>query len=314
MLVKIPETRNPFTVTLNGVEYAYQAGKEVDVPDAIGELILSAVKATDQLVEPDEVVPPFGSGDCSGGGVTSWNDLTDKPFGEESPILYNGYPEYMWGYAKLPLVLREGISYSFSIIYEDHTATFCIANAEQDDIVGDVGITYIDPESKLTFRLYNNDDNLGCTFYPDGIMFREGQPAESPDGSYAYTSKYKIQIEFTDPTDAGVKTLDPKYLPADIGGKLPVYNASELDSDTLVAFAKEYKRFVEFRNDGTRTDLYIVNDYTLYHYDAGCSCCGSEEWQMTAGSGGSAYWNVNITEAQYNEIAEAWAAMVGTEV
>ena len=69
MLVKIPETRNPFTVTLNGVEYAYQAGKEVEVPDAIGELILSAVKATDNLTETDEVVPPFGSGDCSGGGA-----------------------------------------------------------------------------------------------------------------------------------------------------------------------------------------------------------------------------------------------------
>ena len=50
----------------------------------------------------------------------SWNGLTDKPFYVEDKRIYEDYPKFMWGYAKLPDVrLKEGISYSVDVVNHD---------------------------------------------------------------------------------------------------------------------------------------------------------------------------------------------------
>lgn len=126
MLVKIPETRNPFTVIFNGVEYAYQAGKEVEVSDAIGELILNAVKATDQLSESDEVVPPFGSGDTGPVPYSRMPDGYPKVISEKEVVILEETVVEMpsSGYANLSVPIESGKTY---IMYFDHVAYECKA-------------------------------------------------------------------------------------------------------------------------------------------------------------------------------------------
>lgn len=70
--VKIPEWMNPYTITINGKSYTYPAGGTVEVEDFIADAIEGA------KFEPP-VAPVVPSG-----GVSSWNDLTDKPFYAET--------------------------------------------------------------------------------------------------------------------------------------------------------------------------------------------------------------------------------------
>lgn len=207
MLVKIPETRNPFIVALNGVEYVYQAGEEVEVPDAIGELILNAVKAADNLTETDEVEPPFGSGDCScEGGVTSWNDLPDKPFGEETVekvILDNvstsGGPanDVEEGYGDEHGVLRASemvpgdtyIAIVDGIEYRDVCRE--VADETSDGGVGvEVFPAFASEEIPVSLGSYGN--NVYISFYPNDMQSRT-------------VTLIHLAKEVT--------TLDPKFLP-----------------------------------------------------------------------------------------------------
>lgn len=71
--VKIPTHMNPFVCILNGEEYTFEAGATVEVSDELAAVI-----------EKSEFRPPVAPIVPSSGGVSSWNDLTDKPFGESA--------------------------------------------------------------------------------------------------------------------------------------------------------------------------------------------------------------------------------------
>jgi hypothetical protein len=147
----------------------------------------------------------------SGSGVTSWNDLTDKPFYDESPVLYNGYPEYAFFSAKLSDVhLRAGVEYI--VAYERDGVQVCSYFTAQEDN-GNVTIDNTDDIGGNGFVLtYNPDDD--CTYFmPKSGVFMEGCPEFDDMGAYAYTSTVKLHISYMHSEDAGVKTIDPKYLP-----------------------------------------------------------------------------------------------------
>ena len=83
--VKIPTSMNPFVVHVNGEKYVYPAGTEQEVTDAVANVIDAYIKKENQ--QPDPTESPFS---------TSWNDLKDKPFGEEKafePIVWDGNTE-----------------------------------------------------------------------------------------------------------------------------------------------------------------------------------------------------------------------------
>jgi hypothetical protein len=70
--VLIPDFMKPdFVCTINGVRYSYPAGTTQEVPDEVADLIENN---NDQIPVP--AAPPSN---C----VTSWNDLTDRPFYSE---------------------------------------------------------------------------------------------------------------------------------------------------------------------------------------------------------------------------------------
>ena len=145
------------------------------------------------------------------GGISSWNDIPDRPFYDESHILYEGYPEYEWGYARLPFVIRDGVEYAVSVVNDSGSlrSSFCTAVKNGNSIDAE----YTDSANEDSFRLFYAIGDSFTAFYPDGSNFRDGWPDESPDGSYAYTSKVKIQIAFAHDSDIGVVPINAKYLP-----------------------------------------------------------------------------------------------------
>ena len=79
--VTIPTSQSQFVVMVNGAKYVYPAGSVQDVPDEVAVVIEAHNK---QTAKPNNKVDaPF---DC-GGGVSSWNDLTDKPFGDANTVI-----------------------------------------------------------------------------------------------------------------------------------------------------------------------------------------------------------------------------------
>ena len=73
MIVKIPETSNPWIANINGKKYAYPAGTEQDVPAEVANLIREG-----EGFPPDahEVQPPFNF-PSSGSGLPDPSELAD---------------------------------------------------------------------------------------------------------------------------------------------------------------------------------------------------------------------------------------------
>lgn len=167
----------------------------------------------------------------TGGGVTSWNDLTDKPFGEMPKVLYEDYPNFAFYSAVLQgVVLQEGITYKISIISGETALT---GNSIAQLLNGQIVIDNTGEAEETPYMItYNPGENLAYLTQVGGKLM-EGCPETDTEGVFAYTSKYKIKIEYLYEDDAGVKTIDSKYLPkaeavANATGALTVDNFNAL--------------------------------------------------------------------------------------
>lgn len=60
MTIKIPTWMNPYTVEINGQKYSYPAGEEVDVPNAVAEIIQRDIAAHEDTAAPQYVKPLWG--------------------------------------------------------------------------------------------------------------------------------------------------------------------------------------------------------------------------------------------------------------
>ena len=81
-IVKIPDCMQPnFICHINGRTYSYPAGAEMEVPEEVAVVIENHMAHRADLVPG---LPPSGS---RPGGVSSWNDLTDKPFGDQPVVV-----------------------------------------------------------------------------------------------------------------------------------------------------------------------------------------------------------------------------------
>lgn len=141
----------------------------------------------------------------------SWNDLEDKPFYTESDILYKDYPEYSFGYAKLPFILKAGVTYKIGYYNDNTSVTGSTHTTAESD--GVIKIEYVDSDGRGSFRLEYVEGDTYSYFYPDGTVYHEGCPESSEDGSYAYTSTVKLLVMYINEEDVGVFTIDEKYIP-----------------------------------------------------------------------------------------------------
>lgn len=156
----------------------------------------------------------------------SWDELENRPFYTESPVLYNGYPEISWFSSRLSFMLHEGRTY-----HVEHT------NANNDlagqDLIAEIGQyggvvlkpLYSEDNAYYYELLYDSDSNV-TYFYPIGTAWKEGMPETSEDGSYSYTSKLQLIVEHKDVNDLAVVQLDEKYIPSSIA-RVSDHNALE---------------------------------------------------------------------------------------
>ena len=152
-------------------------------------------------------------------GVKSWNDLTDKPFGEEvehlgDTLTWDGTPTDI-------CVVAEGV-YAYKVcdstpsVDELKTGTLTIDQdgaEEQIVLYGDVyeqGETIIANISLIV--LEDGAESAGVAFPQKGIYFV----------SAAGLRVKSLYIPGYDFVNADLKKLDKKYLPDDIGGLPPV--------------------------------------------------------------------------------------------
>lgn len=154
----------------------------------------------------------LGGGSSGGGGASSWNDLTDKPFGEESvePIVWDGNTA-----DKTLYVLTRWYNYYKVSDFPSTPAEF-------------VGSIVSTPESDLTLTIEDNFEEITAyndtTAYvsdpflvlPTAIEFEDGIVA-SP-GLYIREDHGDLPLAISLPEK--VKKLDEKYLPDRLYGEV----------------------------------------------------------------------------------------------
>ena len=248
---------------------------------------------------------------CTGGGVTSWDELEGKPFGEEECELYN------------------------EVFQGDHTfnGTGTVINkpdADKLDKALECGVVtvYFDGEKHenvpVTVGSYG-DIQIGNRYVTSGNeSHNTGEPfvfyIEEPNCTVHFldVEPHSVRVVFTT-----THTLDPKFLPDSVkgGGALPVINKNSIDVDTAIEYAKQMKVFNLYTNEVTWNELIqrTARMYSIMRIDGyGVSysdedpCCGySEACALGMFSGGEVIAVFNITKTQHDEIRDALAALAG---
>lgn len=209
--VKIPDyTRPNWVCCIGGHRYVYPAGSTQEVPDEVAELI------EDQM----ELQPKEDENAGSGGGVSSWNDLKDKPFGDvievqnyhidkmtvanleeykgwycknlfNSGIYVNGQEEIGVGYGNLVhgqyyTVLWDGVEYEAE--FRDVEGGGCFGHEYYVNVWED--------SQGLPFGIF-------ITFEGRLLAVETTDPGES----------HTFAIYTKGDTSEAFKTIDPKYMP-----------------------------------------------------------------------------------------------------
>ena len=181
-LRKIPEDMRPWECNVNGVKYVYPAGTEQNVPAEVAALI-------DAYWEKQEVDYPET-------GI-SFNDLRDRPFGEDMEVLFDQRVEFTTDGAyvqnsALPISNGDFVKVTLDGVEYELTAE----------------VAALSP----TVVCFGNAGFFGGTFseIPFGVATgsMDGEEALSVVAPYYKGATVPIKIERTK-----VKTIDPKFLP-----------------------------------------------------------------------------------------------------
>ena len=195
-VVTIPTCMNPFLVEINGKRYEYPAGTEQEVPDEVAFIIEQHINLH-TIPEPEPPEPEAAP-------VTSWNDLTDKPFDANTTYVQYGYEltgaegttGYHWtnktneAYNAISeedkgiKVVWDGVEYFGTMHYEENPGL-----GDRYSFAGDTGAE--------PFEFY------GDYYYQDDAYF-------TCIGANDQSSEHTFEIFLEEET---VKTLDPTYLP-----------------------------------------------------------------------------------------------------
>lgn len=198
--VTIPTCANPFVVIVNGIKYTYPAGETVEVPDDVAEVI-EQHEETHNNPKPDPVPPPYS------GGVKSWNDLEDKPFGD-FPITTN---TINWN-GKSDIVVDDLLYYVSEFSPTAEQLVGCSVVDENGDafvVTAEVVMPMVENLlmvmlSDTLFFVVTSADNVSA----DGL--------ELPKKGIYFTSTIK-SATFLEPFEVTeTVAIDPKYVPAEL--------------------------------------------------------------------------------------------------
>ena len=217
-VVTIPKDRNPFVVIVNGVTRKYPAGETVEVPDEVADVI--------EKYEGAKPKPAPYKPSC----VSSWNDLTDKPFGE-SPT---GGDTLTWDGN------TEGLVNAINMFYKVSDAIVTI-----DDFAN--GWSYVMSDGRI-----GSETAEYASEYAPGVvsalsMYCIAESGVGVDiGGVAFPESgiYFVKIDgmhLTSVTIPGytgfpvTKKIDPKYLPSVGGIKYVHISEDDYGNDTASA-------------------------------------------------------------------------------
>lgn len=162
-----------------------------------------------------------GSGG-SGGGSIAWDDIKDKPFGEEVEIIV---PETVVTFADGAAVIENGHNFKVDEIYNvilDGVTYECVV---MDD--DDCYMFWQTVDAPLPFEVYIN------AYEDNNILL------------YDDAATHKVSI-----TRNTIKTLDPKFLPAAGGGSKMVVNMT-MTEDYEMLIDKTYEEIKQAIHNGT---------------------------------------------------------------
>lgn len=118
--------------------------------------------------------------------------------------------------------------------------------------------------------------------------------------------------------------LDEKYIPDTVatkeyvdekGGsaKIDCVNVDNLSVDDMIEYAKNLKDFWLFDFGTSGAKVVRTHSYQTYRSETICDCSSviSYYLKVVLRNSEAGFYSFDITEAQYNEILEAWAALAG---
>ena len=199
-LRKIPEDMRPWECNVNGVKYVYPAGTEQNVPAEVAAII-------DAYWENQEVDYPET-------GI-SFNDLRDRPFYESTEVLFDQRVELQDsnnnGFCEVSGIgtdLIDGQTYRVTVNGAEYE---CVAAAVAPTVCR---LEYFNEAEEIRIFI--------ATGMEDGEYFVYAE-------IYPYVESASIRIE-----GVVVKTLDPKFIPAGVGGGVVIVQDSAMASGVAV--------------------------------------------------------------------------------
>lgn len=264
--------------------------------------------------KPEILTPNHLKNNGGGGGVSSWNDLTDKPFGETTVMgdtltwdgntsgLYNVLGMLYLVSESVPTLeeLQQGGTITFNVNGEVITETFTsdgVIDLSSDGmaenliiVFGEDAVVYIATQDNAT--LVEEDETT--TFEKAGIYFI------TQDGSFysAFTINGYTDFEMVE-----IKTIDPKYLPSGSdSGKFvitmtlegtafvidktfaEIVQAIESGADVVVKVGSVVIRDYDYRGDFFTFNYMSFNSQTVQIYNVSLSSENSimiEQYRLT---------------------------------
>lgn len=200
-LRKIPEDMRPWECNVNGVKYVYPAGTEQNVPAEVAALI-------DAYWEKQEVDYPET-------GI-SFNDLRDRPFGESTEVLFDQRVEIEAG---------EGNVFQYALPISAGDSVKVTWNGAEYECTAGTG------SNNLVF--FGNPAIMGGE--DNGIPFIMATGTFNGDGIFGIIAPDFIgQTVSVKVEGLVVKTIDPKFIPAGVGGGVVIVQDSAKASGVAV--------------------------------------------------------------------------------
>jgi len=179
ILRKIPEDMQPWECNVNGVKYVYPAGTEQNVPAEVAAII-------DAYWENQEVDYPET-------GI-SFNDLRDRPFYEESAVLFDQRVELADGQTVLP----------YNLPISDGDLVVVTIDGFKYEVNA-----FVDVTGAEVYVTSGSEEN------PDFIVIT-GTQADSQNTIIVVPNKASATVKIE---KSVIHTIDPKFLP---GGEMVV--------------------------------------------------------------------------------------------
>lgn len=191
-LRKIPEDMRPWECNVNGVKYVYPAGTEQNVPAEVAALI-------DAYWEKQEVDYPET-------GI-SFNDLRDRPFGEDMEVLFDQRVEYQTAIDSGSYTMEGALP-----IYDGDSVTVTWDGVRYDFIAVTMDVEGV--HAVVFGRTEEGNDT------PFLVCIVNGYPLTIIN---AYDTLKAVEERTVKIEKSVIHTIDPKFLPGGGGGKVILY-------------------------------------------------------------------------------------------